>query len=429
MSGTLVGAVTAIGGLGRVIDPGIGRLSDRLRVSFGRRHLPMLVGALASGPLFFAIFSPPDGLSHVGLSVWLLVFGLLLRSAHSLFLVPYYALGAELSTDYQERSTISATRTVFVFTGTLVAVVLSFLLFFSSGGNGAPDAKFQASGYAAMGASLGVLMTGAALAAVFGTLEARERLRPASAGVPPPHLFYEMRDALRQPSYRSLLVSASLFFMGSVANASLTINYLNYYVEIGDTRDISIFQAGFFAGALLGVPLWMRLTHRVDKHHLYSAACLIIALVVFGAYGLVGHGRLIEPGSLFPLVVGHSLAGLAAAALWILPASMLADTIDADELQNGRRREATLFGIYSLGHQIAAGLAIIVTGALLDFFAGLAPGEIRQSTETIERIGMLYGTLPAVIFLAALSSMSGYQLTRCRVSEIQSELSLRRRGC
>lgn len=423
LSGTVIGAVTAIGLVwDAVIDPSIGRASDRLRSAFGRRHLPMTIGALLSGPLFYAVFSPPD-LSEMGLAVWLLVFGLLLRTSHSLFLVPYYALGAELSDDYQERSALSAVRTAFVFIGTLIVVVPSFLIFF--GEEGGVDGKFQASGYASMGASFGVLMTCAGLAAVFGTISERNRLQPSALAKMQLKLVPEVRSAVQQRSYFRLALSASIFFMGSVANASLAISYLTYYARIAGNQQIGLFQAGFYVGALAGVPSWLRLARYFDKHRLYSWACLALSAIAVSAYLLVGDGRLVEPGSLAPLVVGHAMSGFVAAALWILPASMLADATDADELLHGQRREATLFGIYSLGHQIAAGLALIVTGVLLDVVAEVAAGSPNQSPATIERIGLLYGAVPAVLFLAANRLISGYDLTRERVVQIQEELSRR----
>lgn len=423
LSGTVIGIVTAIGLVwDAVIDPSIGRASDRLQSKFGRRHLPMLAGALLSGPLFFAVFSPPE-LSTTGLAVWLLVFGLLLRTSHSLFLVPYYALGAELSDDYQERSALSGVRTAFVFIGTLIVVVPSFLIFFAE--EAGVDGKFQADGYASMGASFGLLMTCAGLAAVFGTASERERLRPTSIQQQQQQLFAEVRGALSQPSYRRLAFSGSIFFMGSVANASLGISYLTYYARISGSEQIAIFQAGFYLGALAGVPSWLRLARSVDKHRLYSGACLALSAIAVSAYALVGEGRLVEPGTLAPMVAGHAVSGFVASALWILPASMLADATDADELRHGRRREATLFGIYSLGHQIAAGLALIVTGVLLDVVANVAAGSETQSAATIERIGILFGAVPAILFLLANRLIAGYDLTRAKVAQIQRELALR----
>ncbi len=433
VSGTLVGAVTAVGLLwDAVVDPSIGRFSDNLRSSFGRRHTPMLIGALASGPLFFAIFAPPEELSSVGLALWLLVFGLLLRSAHSLFVVPYYALGAELSDDYQERSVISATRVVFVFAGTLIAVSLSFAVFFAaaapeagaSAASVVADAKFTPGPYRAVGASFGALMTAAGLAAIFGTLSRRGSLRSAPVASPTKiSLLGEAMELLRQPAFRALAVSASLFFMGSVANATLTISYLTYYAGLADSADISRFQVAFFVGALLGTPFWMRMTRRFEKRSLYAAACLAIALVTFSAYALVGEGRLIEPGRLGALAAGNALAGWMAAALWILPVSMLADVVDADELLHGRRREATMFGVYSLGHQVAAGLAIAVSGVLLDAFARLEPGQPEQTAEAAHRIGLLFAALPGAIFVIAFVLILGYDLNRDRLRSIQDRLA------
>lgn len=435
--GTVIGIVTAVGLVwDALIDPTIGRFSDRLRLGFGNRHAPMLAGALLSGPLFFAVFAPPDGLSTGALAGWLLFFGLLLRSAHSLFLVPYYALGAELSSDYQQRSVISAARVVFVFTGTLAAVVLSFSVFFPAdtdwigaaiGAGTAEPAAFSSGPYRAMGASFGALMTAAGLVAVFGTLDRRQYLPKLQvADSHEGSLFRDLSELLRQPTYRALFLSAGLFFMGSVANATLLINYLVYYAGISDSNSISVFQGGFFIGALIGTPIWMRLARVFDKKSLYLAACCLVAAVAACAYVLVGEGRLIEPGSAHVLAAGNALAGAAAAALGILPLSMLADVADADELAYGRRREATLFGVFSLGHQVGAGLAVALSGFFLDLFARLEPGQIAQTPEAVERIGILYAVLPASIFLASSVFILRYDLSRERVRQVQAELAARK---
>jgi Na+/melibiose symporter-like transporter len=67
-----------------------------------------------------------------------------------------------------------------------------------------------------------------------------------------------------------------------------------------------------------------------------------------------------------------------------------------------------------------------VAGLLVDA-AGLVPGQAPQSPATAERIGALYGLLPAGLLLGAAFAMRGYGLGRTRVRAIQAEL-LRRRG-
>jgi Na+/melibiose symporter-like transporter len=102
---------------------------------------------------------------------------------------------------------------------------------------------------------------------------------------------------------------------------------------------------------------------------------------------------------------------------------MIADVADEDELATGQRREGTLFGISSLGEQLASGLAVLGTGVAIDRFAGLVPGQTVQSGLTVERIGLLYGLVPAAVLLLAAFAILRYPLDGRRVRAIQAQLS------
>src|SRR6185503_21386399 len=104
-----------------VIDPYIGYLSDRSRFRWGRRHVFMLAGALTMGIGFWASFAPPRGLSTTGLFLWVLGTGFVVRTATSVYRVPYFALGAELSRDYDERTSVTAFRGFLAVAGALAA--------------------------------------------------------------------------------------------------------------------------------------------------------------------------------------------------------------------------------------------------------------------------------------------------------------------
>jgi hypothetical protein len=97
--------------LDALLDPFIGHISDRTSHRFGRRHVFMLPGSLIVGPSFFLLFSPPRGLGHAGLFVWLLVWSIALRAASAVYRIPYLSLGAELSRDYDDRTSTMGLRT------------------------------------------------------------------------------------------------------------------------------------------------------------------------------------------------------------------------------------------------------------------------------------------------------------------------------
>jgi GPH family glycoside/pentoside/hexuronide:cation symporter len=106
--------------------------------------------------------------------------------------------------------------------------------------------------------------------------------------------------------------------------------------------------------------------------------------------------------------------------------SLIADVVDEDELTTGQRREGTFFGVYSCGQQLAVGISFLLTGVLVDWFAGLVPGQATQSPETVWRVGLLYGVLPAMLLCMAAALTCRYTLGQARVLTIQAELAKQR---
>ena len=101
---------------------------------------------------------------------------------------------------------------------------------------------------------------------------------------------------------------------------------------------------------------------------------------------------------------------------------MIADVADEDAAGSGLRREGLFFGILNFGEKVAAGVALLIGGALIDLVAGLVPGQAVQSQETISRIAWIFGIIPALLLLAAIVSVMGYPLDRDAVARIQLRL-------
>src|SRR5262249_5679587 len=176
LSGTLVGIAAAIGLVWNALgDPIIGHASDRARSWLGRRHAFMLAGAATMGACFWALFSPPRGWSGPATFLWLIVTSLLFRLASSVFGIPYRALGAELSSDYHERTAISGIRGACGLVGLLLGSSLSFVLFFPNVTPGV-DPKLRYEAYPVMGLMFGALMTVVALVPTLATLPRRHAL-------------------------------------------------------------------------------------------------------------------------------------------------------------------------------------------------------------------------------------------------------------
>ena len=124
------------------------------------------------------------------------------------------------------------------------------------------------------------------------------------------------------------------------------------------------------------------------------------------------------------------VGGIFASAVWVVPASMIADVTDTDELATGLRREGIYFGIMNFGEKIAAGGALLFAGGLLAVFRRLSPGVAfgtpGHPPAATAYVGLLYGAVPAALLAIAVILIFPYRLNRRTVQGIQRQLAARR---
>ncbi len=420
-----VGVASAVGVMWDALaDPYIGYVSDRVDFGIGRRHSLMVLGAATMCLSLWALLSPPQG-APVALSFcWLLITLILTHSTSSLFLIPYYAMGAELSADYQERTEIAAVRGGMMLLGTMFAAGLSFVVFFPTKGHG-PDPKLEFAPYTKMGLTFGVAMSVVALVAIVGTWRQRSYLAARVRTTAAPALGAFLSNSFttfRSRPFLILFICSALFFIGSVINTSLSLYFLKYNLRITASTALSAVQFSFYLGALVGIGVWLYVSRRVEKRWLCSLGMVACGIGMAAAPVLFGSGHLLGTGSSPLLFLGYAVVGLFGSVLFVLPASMIADIMDQDELRTGQRREGLFFGIFYFGQHVAAGISLLLSGALLDRFVGLMPGSVTQSAETIGRIGLLFGAIPGLLAMVGGGLMLWYRLDRRAVRHIQDAL-------
>lgn len=124
---TLMGIAVGIAVIFDAIsDPIMGFISDNFNSKiFGKRHLFMLIGLIGMMASATAVwYVPYETLGMVGTFVWFTVFLILLRTFNTMYYTPVGAFSVEMSTDYNERTTIQAVRSVFYIVGMLLPVVI-----------------------------------------------------------------------------------------------------------------------------------------------------------------------------------------------------------------------------------------------------------------------------------------------------------------
>lgn len=432
LSGTATGlALFVATTFDAVTDPLAGSISDRLHHRWGRRHPFMYASAVPLGITFALLFRPPDGLSEAGLFAWLLCFTLGVRAAMTLFHVPHLALGAELSSEYGERTAIVAWRSAAGLLGAAFAVGCAWLVFFRSSPAYA-NGQLDPGAYAPLGLVYGVVIFASVLVSALGThdrIPELPRPAPGEGGIGLRSFFADYAAVLRNPSFRAIFLGVVVFFVMRGIQEVLGVHMYTYFWQL-DTKQIATISLVAFPAFLLGIPLWTGVARRRDKLPTLLTGVACFSVCVLGPPIAALAGFFPERGSAayIPLLTGAAaLAALSATAGLLMGGSMLADVADEHELITGRRNEGILFAALSFAAKSTAGVGSLLAGVGLDAIAfptQAAPAEVTSEDRT--SLGLLYG--PGVAALAAVSFalLRGYRIDRARHQEITATLAQRR---
>ncbi len=387
--------------LDTMTDPLIGELGDRTRTRFGRR-LPWMIAAC---PLLIVaslmLFTPehqsgPEG--GVG-TAYLFIWTSLAYLAWTMMILPFTALGAELSEDYHERSRIAGAREGFVVTGIILAAALPIML--------GLDADSQRGEIlAVLGWSMAVLTPLALAALLIFTPKPRAKLTPA----------LPLKEGLRIAwNNRPFLRLIAAYLLNGIANglpATLFFLFVGDVLEIGEAAGPLLLL--YFVAGIVGIPIWLRISKAIGKHRAWAAA-MLWASAMFAWAPFLGEGHLVA----FTIIC--ALSGLSLGADLALPASIQADVVDLDYEVSGQQRTGLFFALWSMATKLSLALAIGIAFPLLDLIGYEAGGENTPSA--LLGLAMLYGLLPVLIKLLATALVWRFPIDAADQAKRQKRLA------
>ena len=408
LSAATAGLIMLVGSLwSAVAQPLVGVWSDALRWGRGRRRPFLILTALPYGIASWLMFTD-WGMGSTGTTLYLMVAVLFYFTCLALFYVPYGTLAAEMTPDYDERTSLNTYRTLFAQLGALVGAAAPLVLI----GVLADVLGSERAGWSAAAAILGAVST-LGIVWTWRVSKGRE-LVTTTARVSVRAMF----GAFRNRSFRLLLGAYVLGWAPLNVVGAVAVYFAIY--QMGYSEDFaSLVMLTWFVAGLAWLPVVDWTSKRYGKRTAYIVFVLTWAVI---QVLFVLPGR--DDDVLFWILILLSSAGSMSVAVtgW----SMLADVTDVDELLSGERREGMYYGVVAFAQTATAALVVWLAATVLSW-VGYEPDVDQTSTalwgiRLLMSVGAAVWLVPGAVFCALMP------LTKRRHAAVLEAIAARKAG-
>jgi len=379
-----------------LVDPWLGRVSDRLFARSPRAVLAAGAVAAAVLALGFALLFFPEWLVDPTRERALLATTAMLLAitylGYSALSIAHQSWGAMLGGDALQRSRIVGWRESLGLAGVVLASAVPTLaglgamvaLFVLALGAGwfawtrAPRPGAEATTFAADASPAPAAPASGAQAS------SQPAMQPATQG-------RDLRLPLRRPAFRRLLLVFVLNGIASAIPATLVLFFVQDRLQAPSAMEPA-FLGLYFVCAAASIPLWLRAVPRWGLARTWRVG-MVLSMAVFAWAGAMG------AGDAWPFLVVCALSGMALGTDLVVPGALLAGVIaDAGD----QDAAGAYFGWWNfatkLNLALAAGLALPLLG-----LAGYAPG-VRDAA-ALGALTLAYCLLPCLLKLMAATAL------------------------
>jgi GPH family glycoside/pentoside/hexuronide:cation symporter len=399
-----------------ITDPIVGNMSDNFKSRFGRRRPFMFIGVIGCVLLLPLLWTLP--MTETAANPWysnvpflyIVVMGSLLALAYTFFVVPYTALGFELTPDYDERTRVVRWRMYIGLVGSLAAGWLFRLAADEYWPNLAAGAFWVPVGVAAL-----VLVAG--MIPVFGV---KEDL--AIKEQEPIRFLEAVRYTQTNRPFVILFIAYVTIIVALFSAQSIAPLILQHYVFGGDAM-----QLGNFHGMLMTMGMGLSYLSIFFISWISIKTSKRTAMVIGLAFACVGTGLsfvAMDPRWPWMLFLSTFVAFLGLQGCWLMIDSMTADVCDDDELRTGRRREGMFSAVKGFALKAAQGLTFGL-GGYMATAAGFDPAVVERTgldEATAWRMKFALVGFQCAGLLLAIAIVWLYPITRQRAEETQRKL-------
>jgi len=404
-------------------DPLVGTISDKVRSKWGRRRPFLLYFAVPYGLAFLALWWAPPWKSQIALMIHVMLAYALSDTFQTLVIVPFHALTPEMTSDYDERTSLAGYRMFFNFIASIATAVAAPMIVDATMAGGGT----QQQGYVLVAALFGV-------SAIVPYLLIFFAVREKSSSERPPEMISfgnTLRTAWQNIPFR---YATALYMLNWVTFDLIGVTlpyFLIYWIAQGNLLATvpgigmpieSVVLGAMLITAVMVLPFWTWLAYRIGKRKAYMIAIafwVVLLLLI----------NFVPPLNYIPVIVMAVLIGISVSAAHVLPDAIFPDVIDWDELRTGERHEGIYYGAKNFIRKLTTAFAIFLALQVLGWLGYQVPPEgatqFTQPDSAIWGIRLLTGPMGAALLGAVLVVAWYYPLDRQRHKRVLRLLARR----
>ena len=397
-------------------DPLIGYFSDNTHTRWGRRHPYMYIAAIPVALSYFFVWNPPSGVSGNDLFPYILMMAIFVRTMITLYEIPNSALVAEITDDYDERTSILSYRYFFGWAGgTLMGFyALTYLLVPTTE---ISNGLFNLAGYGKMGLASSIVIFTAIMTSAMGTHSFIHKLK-----TPPPktkmsitRIYREIFETLWNRSFGALFAAALFGAIGTGIATGLS-HYINSFFWGFSTVQLGQISGSVVASAVIALILSPIISKKLGKKRSAITIGLLAFTILPATIVLRLLGFMPENGDplLFPMILVITIVDVGLIITYqIITTSMIADLVEESELRTGRRSEGVFFATMTFVKKFVQGFGVVMATTILTFAqfpVGVAPGSVPA--DTLFRLGALYVPAVVTVWMLMIVCISYYEVDR-----------------
>jgi GPH family glycoside/pentoside/hexuronide:cation symporter len=389
-----------------IADPIIGTLSDRIRTPWGRR-LPWLLAGAVLTPLAAVLLYAVPAMSPTATAIYMGTTMVLFATVYTVFMIPYMAMPAEITSSYHGRTQLMSARVVFSSGGSIIGLGIAPWLLATWGATRDGHLK-MASALALVGLVLGLLCV--------WSVRKAPRVEPTASG---PHLptLHQFRSALENRPFAWLMFAKCSYFV-ALAFILTTMPYFSKHVLGASDKWLSAVLTIQTLTVIASQVLWLKLARVLGKRH----AFLIAAVFYCGA---IVSWWLAAPGEPFWLTALRVVVlGTGAGGVFLTTQAMLPDAIEADAHRTGHQRAGLFTGVYVFVEQVAAAVGVAAIGWFLGamgYVQAVDGQRVAQPESAVLAIYLCVSFIPAAFVVIAMLAIRQYDIDAAALERLRRE--------